>query len=81
MLQLLVFSTNCLPAITVTNGCQNGIHRWQAPQPSININNNQPFEPEVATMLRRRSGRWGDDATVDSGQLLTMGTMNDGRPP
>ncbi len=25
----------------------------------------------VATMLRRRSGRLGDDATVDSGQLTT----------
>jgi len=22
-------------------------------------------------MLRRRSGRWGDDATVDSGRLMT----------
>jgi len=22
-------------------------------------------------MLRRRSGRWGDDVTVDSGQLTT----------
>jgi hypothetical protein len=25
----------------------------------------------VATLLRRRSGRWGDDVMVDSGRLMT----------
>jgi hypothetical protein len=40
------------------------------PPPSINLNNNQPLEPKVATMLRRRSGRWGDDVMVNSGRLM-----------